>query len=154
MLPADIQSIIGSSNIKRVVFCPDQISAKLPVEMLPFRDGKRFGDKVAIAYLSSTKELLRDSIVESLDPSHPNSPQCPNCDSYFFANPNFDLKQPKSANSFNPWSQISFVLASFFSNTPESSTTWGSSLPGTKIEVKEIESLLSEVHGSTLQFGW
>ena len=59
MLPSDIQSIIGSSTNKRVFFCPDQILAKSPVEMLPFGDGKRFGDKVAIAYLSSAKELLR-----------------------------------------------------------------------------------------------
>ena len=151
MLPADIQSVIGSSNIKRVVFCPDQTLAKIPVEMLPFGDGKRFGDKVAIAYLSSAKELLRDSIVESLDPSHPNSPQCPNCDGYFFANPNFDLKQPISANSFNPWSQISSVLTSFFSTSPESSTTKASSLPDTEVEVKEIESVLSKAHGSSLQ---
>lgn len=151
MLPSDIQTIIGGSNIKRVFFCPDQILAKIPVEMLPFGDGKRFGDKLAITYLSSAKELLRDSIVKSLDPSHPNSSQCPNCDSYFFANPNFDLKQPKSANSFNPWSQVSSVLASLFSTTPESSTTKALSLPDTEVEVKEIESLLSKVRGSTLQ---
>ena len=151
MFPANIQSVIGSSNIKCVVFCPDQTLAKIPVEMLPFRDGKRFEDKVAIAYLSSAKELLRDSIVESLDPSHPNSLQCPNRDSYFFANPNFDLMQPKSANNFKPWSHVSSVLASIFSTAPESSTTKASYLPDTEVEVKEIESLLSKAHGSSLQ---
>ena len=28
MLPSDVQSIIGSSTIKRVFFCPDQILSK------------------------------------------------------------------------------------------------------------------------------
>ena len=147
MLPSTIQSIINSSNIKRVFFCPDQILAKFPVEILPFVDGKRFGDKIAIAYLTSAKELLRDSIIESLDPGLSMSTQYPKCDSYFFANPNFDLKQPKSGNSFNPWSQVTSVLASFFS-TPNSSSTKASSLPDAEVEVKEIESLLSKAHGA------
>ena len=151
MLPSDVQSIIGSSTVKRVFFCPDQILAKVPVEMLPFGDGKRFGDKVAIAYLSSAKELLRDSIVESLDPGHSRSSQCPTCDSYFFANPNFDLKQPKGTNSFNPWSQVSSVLASFFSTTPQSSSTKASPLPDAEVEVREIESLLSKAHKTSFQ---
>lgn len=148
MLPSDIQSIISSSTNKRIFFCPDQILAKIPVEMLPFADGKRFGDKVAIAYLSSVKELLRDSIVESLDPGRLKSPTG---DCYFFANPNFDLKQLKGANRFNPWSQVSSVLASFFSTSPGCSSTKASPLPDAEVEVKEIESLLTKVHGTSPQ---
>lgn len=151
MLPSDIQSIVSSSTIKRVFFCPDQILAKVPVEMLPFGDGKRFGDKVAIAYLSSAKELLRDSIVEYLDPDHSKSSRCPICDCYFFANPDFDLKKPKGTNEFNPWSQVSSVLASFFSTTPESSSTKASPLPDAESEVREIECLLSKAHGTSLR---
>ena len=155
MLPSDIQSILDSCNVKRVLFCPDQILAKVPIEMFPFRGGVRFGDKYAIAYLSSAKELLRDSIVESLHPSHAKlsrqSSQCPCHDCCFFANPNFDLRQPKSADSFNPWSQVSSVLASFFSKTPEGSSTKASPLPDAETEVKEIENLLTKTHGASFQ---
>ena len=149
VLPSDVQSIIASSNIKRVFFCPDQILAKVPIEMLPFEGGVRFGDKYAIAYLSSAKELLRDSIVESLYSGYAKSQQSshrPSCDCYFFANPNFDLKQAKSANSFNPWNQVSSVLASLFSKIPEGSSTKVSPLPDAETEVREIEKLLAKTH--------
>ena len=151
LLPTEVQSLLDSKNIKRVFFCPDLVLAKVPVEILPFGDGTRFGEKYAIAYLSSAKELLRDSVVESLFPnSKKASPSHPDC--VFFANPNFDLEQVKheSTGGFSPWSQLSSALASLFSKPPGDCSTKVSPLPESEAEAKEIEYLLTNTHSGNL----
>lgn len=146
MIPSDIQKFLSTPPAKQVFFCPDQILAKFPVEILPFGDGMVFGEKCALTYLSSAKELLRDSIVSSICPSLELSDQG-NLDCIFFANPNFDLRCQEYQDSYQPWSQLSSVLASLFSKPV---TTTVPFLPHSETEVNEAEYLLSIAHNGTL----
>ena len=146
MIPSDVQALLSTPPAKHVFLCPDQILTKFPVEILPFGDGKVFGEKCALTYLSSAKELLRDSIVSSICPSLKLSDQG-SSDCIFFANPNFDLRCPEYPDSYQPWSQLSSVLASFFSKPV---TTTVPFLPQSETEVDEAEYLLSIAHSGTL----
>ena len=148
MLPDDIQSLLEELGIKHIYFCPDQLLSMLPIEILPFGNGTRLGEKYSISYLSSSKELIRDSIVTSLRP-HPAKPPSVSGDCVFFANPNFDLEQQVATSSFGPWNQLSSALASLFTK-PEASSTKAPSLPGSETEVNEVKQYLSTTNGGTL----
>ena len=60
MIPFDIQVLINDAAIKRLYFCPDQVLSKFPFEILPLGTGQWLGEKVAITYLSSARELIRE----------------------------------------------------------------------------------------------
>lgn len=142
MIPADVQALIAGPRKKRVFFCPDQLLSKFPVEILPFRDGVRLGEKCAITHLSSTKELFRDFLLSSLCPEVTNALECANQDCIFFANPNFDLKSPGgNGGSLHLWSQLTSALASLFSEPGGAAKA--SPLPNSETEVSEIEHILA-----------
>ena len=147
MIPNDVQALLTNHPIKRVFLCPDQLMAKFPVEILPFGDGERFGEKYAISYLSSSKELLRGSIISSLCPALMQHKQATH-DCILFANPNFDLKGSGDMNTFRPWSQLSSALASLFS-TPVS-TTNALPLLDSETEAQEVKSHLSSAQNGAL----
>ena len=145
VLPTEVQTLVAGTYVKRILFCPDQLLAKFPLEILPFKDGERLGQKCAITYMSSARELLRDSTYASICPEITKHLETSN-DCIIFANPNFDLEKPLETESI--WSQLSSTLTSFFSKpTPE---TTASPLPGSESEANDIEYLLSSAHSGKL----
>ena len=148
MIPTDVQALLATPPMKRVFFCPDQLIAKFPVEILPFGNRLRFGEKCAVSYLSSAKELLRDSILSSLCPDLVKTSDPAGSDCIFFANPNFDLECQADAGALHPWSQLSTALASLFSKPVTASAP---PLPHSETEVKEVEHLLSTAQGGKLR---
>ena len=141
MLPGDLQMLINDSTIKRAYFCPDQVLSKFPIEILPLKNGQLLGEKVAVTYLSSARELLRESSVYSLSLST-SSHNTVNCECAIFANPNFDLKRVASQGESH-WGLLSSLMSSLFSETKAVNTA--ASLPNSEIEAKEIEHLLTSV---------
>ena len=138
MLPGDLQMLINDTTIKRIYFCPDQVLSKFPIEILPLKNGQLLGEKVAVTYLSSARELLRESYVSSLSLSASNhntaKPECA-----IFANPNFNLERVAS-QSESHWGLLSSFMSSLFSETKATNTA--ASLPNSEIEAHEIEQLL------------
>lgn len=66
LFPEELKFIFDTARgIQHIYFCPDQILAKYPIEIIPFPDGQRLWEKVAIAHLSSARELLRESTLYS-----------------------------------------------------------------------------------------
>ncbi len=152
MLPDDLQSFIADASIECVYFCPDQVLAKFPIEILPFRDGKRLGEKVAITYLSSARELLRESTY-SLVCSDPVTQMeiGPTNRCIIFANPNFDMEKTDNPSGSH-WSLLGSLLSPFFAAATEGISK-AYSLPGSEKEAHDIEYLLSssQVGGESCQ---
>lgn len=143
MIPFDIQVLINDTAIKRLYFCPDQVLSKFPFEILPLGTGQRLGEKVAITYLSSARELIREQAIFCLQPAQNSSNQKKVADCVVFANPNFDLEKQTVCEDDNqwPWSSLNTLLSSFFSESPMVSKA--SALPGSEKEAYEIEQLLT-----------
>jgi len=137
MLPGDLQMLINDSTIKRVYFCPDQVLSKFPIEILPLKNGRLLGEKVAVTYLTSARELLRELSVSSLSLTSHNTDKS---ECALFANPNFDFKRAAS-QSESHWGLLSSLMSSLFSETKAASTA--ASLPNSETEAKEIKQLLS-----------
>ena len=145
MIPFDIQVLINDAAIKRLYFCPDQVLSKFPFEILPLGTGQRLGEKVAITYLSSARELIREQAISCLQPVQKSSfsnQMKKTADCEIFANPNFDLEKEPVHNNDNqwPWSSLNTLLSSFFSESPV--VNKASALPGSEKEAYEIEKLL------------
>lgn len=150
MIPFDVQLLINDATIKRLYFCPDQVLAKFPIEILPLGTGQRLGDKVAITYLSSARELIREQTICHLQKSPFTNGKKP-VDCVIFANPNFDLeKETVHDDNQWPWNSLSSLLSSFFSESPMVSKA--SSLPGTEKEAHEIEKVLtSQIQNASVE---
>ena len=147
MIPFDIQLLINDKAIKRLYFCPDQVLTKFPVEILPLGNGQRLGEKVAITYLSSARELVREQTITFLQKSPPyvgkNKAEC-----RIFANPNFDLEiETNSSDNQWPWKSLNSLLSSLFSDS--AIVIKALPLPGAGREAKEIEKLLNLQSNST-----
>jgi CHAT domain-containing protein len=143
VFPDELQSLISSVAIESVYFCPDQVLAKYPIEALLFRDGKRLGEEVAISYLSSARELLREStyslfcsdlITQDPDAKTGSINKCT-----IFANPNFDMEKTGSGNY---WGLLGSLLSPFFSTASEGICRVHS-LAGSEEEAYDIKYLLS-----------
>ena len=143
MIPFDVQLLINDKAIKRLYFCPDQVLAKFPVEILPLGTGQRLGEKVAITYLSSARELIREQTISHLHNSPSlNEKEKATAQCVIFANPNFDLER-EAVHGDNqwPWNSLSSLLSSIFSESPMINKA--SSLPDSEKEAYEIERLLT-----------
>lgn len=140
MLPNDIQSLVSSAAVECIYFCPDQVLAKFPIEILPFSDGERLGEKVGIAYLSSARELLRESAF-ALIAQEPVIKKQPTIKCKIFSNPNFDLEK-KGHQSSSHWGLVGSLLSSFFSI--EEGIKKAHSLPGSENEAYDIQQLISD----------
>lgn len=146
MLPDDLQMLVNDATIQRVYFCPDQVLSKFPIEILPLKTGQQLSEKVAVTYLSSAREILRESTVTSLcvGASEHNAfkPECA-----IFANPNFDLERAASQDESH-WGLLSSFMSSLFSETKVTNTA--AALPNSEIEAQGIEQLLttSRAHNS------
>ena len=150
LLPEDVQSVLTSSRVKRIFFCPDQFISKLPLDLLQFSNKETLGSKCAIAYLSSAKELVRESTVLQLrstaahaSPGEPKSTDC-----FIFANPNFDLEQQSSKSDVGLWGSLVSLLPSFFSLPSDAKKV--EPLPKSEEEAHEVDSILSTAQGGTL----
>lgn len=146
MIPEDVQALLTTHSIKRVFLCPDQLIAKFPVEILPLGDSERFGERYAISYLSSSKQLLRESVISSLYPTLMQHEQARH-DCILFANPNFNLKCPGDINTFQPWSQLSSAMTSLFSKP---APTNAPPLLHSETEAEEVKSHLSSAQKGAL----
>ena len=142
MIPFDIQLLINDTAIKRLYFCPDQVLTKFPIEILPTGDGQQLGEKVAITYLSSARELLREQTICHLH-SLQTLARKDKVECVIFANPNFDLERiTTQGDSHWPWGSLGSLLSSLFSESPV--TNKATPLPGTEKEAYEIKKLLSQ----------
>lgn len=140
MFPRDIQSFISSAAVESIYFCPDQVLAKFPIEILPFRDGKYLGDNVSITYLSSARELLRESTLSLIcsDPMvHAPTNKC-----IIFANPNFDMEK-SNLQGGSHWNLLGSLLSSFFTIEDQGTISKAHSLPGSESEAYDIKHLLT-----------
>ena len=141
MLPMDLQAIISNDEIESVYFCPDQVLSKFPIEILPFNDGKRFGEKVAITYLSSAREILRESTFSAIC-QNPAGIKKPSSKCVIFANPNFDLVKSEPEASSH-WNSLGSLFSSFFNPTNKTEIKKATPLPASEEEAHDIEYLLS-----------
>jgi len=142
MIPFDLQLLINDKTIKRLYFCPDQVLAKFPIEILPLGNGQRLGEKMAITYLSSARELLREQTISLLQSAQEPLPDKDNKnDCVIFANPNFDLEREaiQSDDDKWPWNSLSSLLSSLF--TDSSVVDKASPLPHSEKEAYELEKL-------------
>ena len=141
MIPFDVQLLINDKSIKRLYFCPDQVLAKFPVEILPLGNGQRLGERVAITYLSSARELLREHTISCLQPVQKSPVEEDKVECMIFANPNFDLEKESSHGDNQwPWNSLGSLLSSLFSESPV--VNKASSLPGSEKEAYDIEKVL------------
>lgn len=66
LIPPEVKILLDSTDVKHVFLCPDMSLTVLPLELLLFEDGEILGEKCTTAYLSSSRELLRDLVVVSV----------------------------------------------------------------------------------------
>jgi CHAT domain-containing protein/tetratricopeptide (TPR) repeat protein len=147
MFPIELQTLIFdvNSKVKRIFFCPDQILSKYPVEILPFTDGQRLGEKVAITYISSARELLRESVISVVMSSVAATSIKPNNDCVIFANPNFDMEKPEQSTNDSHWNLLKSVLSPFIKTVTEATVQKAHPLPESATEANDIEYLLSSI---------
>ena len=64
LVPPPIEALLNAAPKKQVFLCPDVPLNVLPLELLLFKDGETLGEKCTITYLSSSRELLRNLVIE------------------------------------------------------------------------------------------
>lgn len=64
LVPPPIEALLNAAPKKQVFLCPDVPFNVLPLELLLFTDGETLGEKCTITYLSSSRELLRNLVIE------------------------------------------------------------------------------------------
>ena len=64
LVPPPIEALLNAAPKKQVFLCPDVPLNVLPLELLLFTDGETLGEKCTITYLSSSRELLRNLVIE------------------------------------------------------------------------------------------
>ena len=64
LVPPPIEALLNTTPKKQVFLCPDVPLNVLPLELLLFKDGETLGEKCTITYLSSSRELLRNLVIE------------------------------------------------------------------------------------------
>lgn len=70
LFPIAIESVINSGKIDCLYLCPDLNLGNLPLDLLPWADGKYLFEKCSISYLSSSREVLREWCIHTLEKSH------------------------------------------------------------------------------------
>jgi len=70
LFPTVIESVINSGKIDCLYLCPDLNLGNLPLDLLPWADGKYLFEKCSISYLSSSREVLREWCIHTLEKSH------------------------------------------------------------------------------------
>lgn len=70
LFPIGIESVINSRKIDCLYLCPDVNLGNLPLDLLPWADGKYLFEKCSISYLSSSREVLREWCIHTLEKSY------------------------------------------------------------------------------------
>lgn len=145
LLPQTVQDMLSSPEIQHVYICPDWTLGVLPLELLEFSDGHLFADKCCISYLSSPRELLRRSSLESLlttDINDHDAMQQEQC--IIVADPAYDLKSQDSEGYANWKSVVTTVFESLF-GPPSDKINFVKPLTNSKEEVNDIERVIASI---------
>ena len=66
LFPAAIEAVINSGQVDCLYLCPDMTLGNLPLDLLPWADGKYLFEKCSVSYLSSGREALREWCIHLL----------------------------------------------------------------------------------------
>ena len=66
LIPQAINDLLNGDPKKQVFICPDVSLGVLPLELLLFTDGKTLGERCMIAYMSSSREFLRNAVIKAV----------------------------------------------------------------------------------------
>lgn len=146
LLPQTVQDMLSSPEIQHVYICPDWTLGVLPLELLEFPDGHLFADKCCISYLSSPRELLRRSSLETLLTTDINDEtvqqkqgQC-----IIVADPAYDLKAEVGEGDTNWKSVITSVFESLF-GVPSEKVNLVDPITNSKEEAYDIERVIASL---------
>ena len=105
LFPKAIGSSIHNGKIDCLYICPDVNLGNLPLDLLPWRDGKYLFEKCCISYLSSCRVVLREWCIQSLQQhtdstqttqdsavKHNSSTNSVSTECVIFADPDYDLE--------------------------------------------------------------
>ena len=108
LFPGVIETVISSGQVDCLYLCPDMTLGNLPLDLLPWADGKYLFEKCSISYLSSCRETLREWCIHVLhqkvdsdqtaeaqqDSTAQRNPitNSVSTDCLLFADPDYDLK--------------------------------------------------------------
>ena len=101
LFPEAIKNIINGCKVDFLYLCPDMTLSNLPLDLLPWEDGKYLFEKCSITYLSSCREALRewsihhlDNWKEGIDAAAERNPvtNSISTECLLFADPDYDLK--------------------------------------------------------------
>ena len=70
LFPAAIEHVINSGTVECLYLCPDTNLSNLPLDLLPWADGKYLFEKCSISYLSCCREVLREWCIVVLQQLH------------------------------------------------------------------------------------
>lgn len=149
LIPPDIQALLCSGRVKRLILSPDPHLMVYPLERLPLHNGQMLGEVCSIVYLSSARELLRNTSllkIRNAIPStgHPskvtNTVQQLTKECVIVADPNYDLE----CSSEGRTGLIESLVASLGMWFLQSSQRIPS-LPQTREEAYKIQAALSTV---------
>ena len=163
LIPDSVKMLICSAEVERMYMCPDWKLGVLPLELLEFPDGELLTDKCPIAYLSSSRELIRKSTYEELllkrkeivgtdteimgtDTERERKSTC-----VVVADPDYNLKtkSPEEDTDGQNWgSFLTSIFNSFFTMTPSEGAT-ANKLPVPPLDNSREEALDIELLCST-----
>ena len=164
LFPAAIEHVINSGTVECLYLCPDTNLSNLPLDLLPWADGKYLFEKCSISYLSCCREVLREWCIVALQQLHgpvqeesqassgsenPKA-QCTaehnpltnsaTTECLIFADPDYDLEASlDSWHSSNLWK----LLQDSLGLSPQSEPCKVARLPKSLEEAENVESLLS-----------
>ena len=64
IFPPDVKSTILSSGVHCLMICPDALMGTLPLDLLPFSDGKILIDTHSLVILTSPREVIRKATIQ------------------------------------------------------------------------------------------
>lgn len=141
ILIPEVEELIVSRKVKRIYICTDFSMSILPFDLLPFDDDEVLGQKCSIAYLSSSRELLRQKAIcevyRLLDENACNIPDVNAKECIVFADPNYNLRLENKEQS--SWDNFIVAFSAFFSHQ----TKPVHPLPQSRIEAEDIELILT-----------
>ena len=172
LFPAAVEDIINSGTVECLYLCPDTNLSNLPLDLLPWADGKYLFEKCSISYLSCCREVLREWCLVALQQLHspvqeqnqaisgnenPKAQITAECnpitnsattECLIFADPDYDLEaSPDIWHSSNLWE----LLQDSLGLSPQGELSKVVRLPKSLEEAENVKSLLSIPGGGILK---
>ena len=97
LFPGAIAAVIDSGKVDCLYLCPDLTLGNLPLDILPWADGKYLFEKCSISYLASCREALREWCIHVLK-QKADAEECSlisnsvSTECLLFADPDYDLE--------------------------------------------------------------